>query len=105
MAARPWNKEEDVKRLIAAMAILAVVFVMGCQDTKKVTELQGQVDTQKQQITEYEGQVAKLTVERDSLQKIVTDAAAKAEAKGGKSGGKTGGKTSGGRTVTPPKKK
>jgi outer membrane murein-binding lipoprotein Lpp len=66
-----------VKRLIAAAAILAVVFVLGCQDTKKVTELQGQVDKQTQQITTMEGQVAQLTAERDSLAKLVADFQAK----------------------------
>ena len=66
-----------MRRLIAAAAILAVVFVIGCQDTKKVTELQGQVDKQTQQITEMEGTVVKLTAERDSLAKLVTDLMAK----------------------------
>jgi outer membrane murein-binding lipoprotein Lpp len=66
-----------VRRLIAAAAILAVVFVLGCQDTKKVTELQGKVDTMTQQITDMTGQVAKLTAERDSLVKVVTDLMAK----------------------------
>ena len=71
------HKEEDVKKLIAAAAILAVVFVLGCQDTKKVTELQGQVDKMTQQITDMTGQVAKLTAERDSLTKVATDLMAK----------------------------
>jgi len=66
-----------VRRLIAAAAILAVVFVIGCQDTKKVTELQGQVDKMTQQITDMTGQVAKLTAERDSLNKVVVDLMAK----------------------------
>jgi outer membrane murein-binding lipoprotein Lpp len=66
-----------VRRLIAAAAILAVVFVIGCQDTKKVTELQGKVDTMQQQITDMTGQVAKLTAERDSLNKVVVDLMAK----------------------------
>jgi outer membrane murein-binding lipoprotein Lpp len=80
---RPWpggheHKEEDVRRLIAAAAILAVVFILGCQDTKKVTELQGQVDKLNQQITEMQNVVvAKLTVERDSLAKLVADFQAK----------------------------
>ncbi len=77
-----------MKRLIAAAAILAVVFVLGCQDTKKVTELQGQIDKQTQQITEQDGQIAKLTAERDSLAKLVTDLQAKMPgAKGGTKGG------------------
>ena len=74
-----------MRKLIAAAAILAVVFVIGCQDTKKVTELQGKVDTMTQQITDMTGQVAKLTAERDSLGKVVTDLMAKLPpAKGGK---------------------
>jgi outer membrane murein-binding lipoprotein Lpp len=86
------QKEEDVRKLIAAAAILAVVLVVGCQDTKKVTELQGKVDTMTQQITDLNGQVAKLTVERDSLVKVATDLMAKLPpAKGGK-------------TTTPPAK-
>jgi outer membrane murein-binding lipoprotein Lpp len=71
------QKEEDVRKLIAAAAILAVVFVVGCQDTKKVTELQGKVDTMQQQITDMTGQVAKITAERDSLNKVVVDLMAK----------------------------
>jgi len=66
-----------VKKLIAAAAILAVVFVLGCQDTKKVTELQGQVDKLTQQVNDAGAQVAKLTTERDSLAKVVTDMMAK----------------------------
>jgi outer membrane murein-binding lipoprotein Lpp len=93
-----------VRKWIAAAAILAVVFVLGCQDTKKVTELQGQVDKMTQQITEMEGQVAKLTLERDSLAKMVTDLTAKLPpAKGGKP---TGTKPPTGKgTVKPPTKK
>jgi outer membrane murein-binding lipoprotein Lpp len=90
MAKGHGHKEEDVKRLIASAAILAVVFVLGCQDTKKVTELQGKVDTMTQQITDMTGQVAKLTVERDSLVKVVTDLTAKLPpVKGGKAIGGT----------------
>jgi outer membrane murein-binding lipoprotein Lpp len=83
-----------VRKLIAAAAILAVVFVLGCQDTQKVTELQGQVDKMTQQITDMTSQVAKLTAERDSLGKVVADLMAKMPpAKGGKAtGGTTGGK-------------
>jgi outer membrane murein-binding lipoprotein Lpp len=66
-----------VRKLIVTAAILAVVFVLGCQDTQKVTELQGQVDKMTQQITDLNGQVATLTAERDSLGKVVTDMMAK----------------------------
>jgi len=98
------TKEESMKRLIAAMAILAVVFVMGCQDTKKVTELQGQVDKYMQQITELEGQVGTLTMERDSLQNVVTEMAAKVPAaKGGSTGGTKPPTAKGG--LKPPTKK
>jgi outer membrane murein-binding lipoprotein Lpp len=72
-----------VRRLIVAAAILAVVFVLGCQDTKKVTELQGQVDKLNQQITELQSTVVvKLTAERDSLAKVLADMQAKYPAKG-----------------------
>jgi len=79
------HKEEDVRKLIAAAAILAVVFVLGCQDTKKVSELQGQVDKLNQQITELQSTVvAKLTVERDSLAKVLAELQAKYAPKSGK---------------------
>ena len=91
-----------MRRLIVAAAILAVVFVIGCQDTKKVTELQGQVDKLTQQITEMESQiVVKLTAERDSLAKLVAEYQAKYPAKGGTTKPPTGG----GGTVKPPTKK
>jgi outer membrane murein-binding lipoprotein Lpp len=99
------NKEEDVRKLIAAAAILAVVFVIGCQDTKKVTELQGQVDKLTQQITEMESQVlVKLTAERDSLAKLVVELQAKLPAaKGGTT--KPPANKGGGNPVKPPTKK
>ena len=94
-----------MRRLIAAAAILAVVFVVGCQDTKKVTELQGQVDKQTQQITELQSTVVvKLTAERDSLAKVLADMQAKYP-------GATGGtkpptnKGTGGGGLKPPTKK
>lgn len=91
-----------MKRLIAAAAILAVVFVIGCQDTQKVTELQGQVDKLNQQITEMQTVVvAQLTAERDSLAKLVVDLQAKMPAKGGTTKPPTGG----GGTLKPPTKK
>ena len=98
------HKEEDVRKLIAAAAILAVVFVIGCQDTQKVAELQGQVDQLTQKITEMESTVVvKLTAERDSLAKLVVDLQAKMPAKGTTPGTKP--PTGGGGTVKPPTKK
>lgn len=95
-----------MKRLIAAMAILAVVFVMGCQDTKKVTELQGQVDKYMQQITELEGQVTVLTAEKDSLVKVIDEMIAKTPAaKGGKTGSTPTTPTTKGGGLKPPTKK
>ena len=94
-----------MRKLIAAAAILAVVLVVGCQDTKKVTELQGQVDKLTQQITELQGTViVKLTAERDSLAKLVLDFQAKYPAKGSTKP-PTGKGTGGGGTVKPPTKK
>jgi len=95
-----------VRKLIAAAALLAVVFVVGCQDTKKVTELQGTVDKMTQQITDLTGQVAKLTATNDSLTKAMTDSMAKMHpVKAGKTmGAPTGTKTGGtAPTSKPPK--
>lgn len=86
-----------MKRLIAAAAILAVVFVMGCQDTNKVTELQGQVDKLTQQLTERDSvTIVKLTAEKDSLQKLVVELQAKLP------GAKVPAKTGGGNVQTNP---
>jgi outer membrane murein-binding lipoprotein Lpp len=71
------HKEEDVRKLIAAAAILAVVFVLGCQDTQQVTELQGQLDKANQQITELTGQLQVVTAEKDSIAKVLMDMQAK----------------------------
>lgn len=70
-------KEEDVRKLIAAAAILAVVFVLGCQDTQTVTKLQGQVDEMEKQITEMTGQLQVVTAEKDSIAKVLMDMQAK----------------------------
>jgi outer membrane murein-binding lipoprotein Lpp len=77
------KKEVHVRKLVAAMAILAVVFVIGCQDTKKVTELQGQVDKLTQELDQAKTDLATKTVECDSLTKVITDMTAKAPAKSG----------------------
>lgn len=66
-----------MRRVLAAVAVVAILFAIGCQDTKKLTALQGQVDQQQQQITQLTSQVGMLTAERDSLQKVLTDMAAK----------------------------
>jgi len=94
-----------VRKLIAAAAILAVVFVVGCQDTKKVTELQGQVDKMTQQINDMTGQVQKLTAQNDSLAKALADTTAKLHpVKGAKpTGGTTGAKTPTAPTNKPPR--
>ena len=92
-----------MRRLIAAAAILAVVFVIGCQDTQKVTELQGQVDKLTQQVTDMTAQVAKITAERDSLNKVVVDLMAKLPPV--KGGTMTKPPSGGGSTVKPPTKK
>jgi peptidoglycan hydrolase CwlO-like protein len=88
------------------VAILAVAFVVGCQDTKKVTELQGQLDKANLQITELQGQLQKVTAEKDSLAKVITDMQAKQPAtKGGGGGGGGSKKTGGGGNLKPPTKK
>lgn len=91
-----------MRKLIAAAALLAVVFVLGCQDTQKVTELQGTVDKLTQQVTDLSAQVTTLTAERDSVVKLVTDLQAKLpQPKGGTVKPPAGG----GGTVKPPTKK
>ncbi|MBM3331088.1 hypothetical protein FJY68_04450 [candidate division WOR-3 bacterium] len=95
-----------MRKLIAAAAILAVVFVLGCQDTKKVTELQGQVDKMTQQITDMTAQVTTLTAERDSLNKVVVDLMAKLPpVKGGTMTKPPVSKAPGAGTLKPPTKK
>ena len=97
------HKEEDVRKLIAAAAILAVVFVLGCQDTQKVTELQGQLDKANQQITELTGQLQMVTAEKDSIAKVLMDMQAKKPAaKGTKTVVKT---PAGAKKAAPPTKK
>jgi hypothetical protein len=102
--ARSRGKEEDVRIAVAALALLAVVFVVGCQDTKKVTELQGQLDKANQQLTELQGQLTKVTAEKDSLAKVITDMTAAKGAKLPPANKKTGA-TGGTKTLPPPVKK
>jgi hypothetical protein len=102
------GKEEVVRKLIAAVSILAVVFVVGCQDTKKVTEIQGQLDKANQQITDLQTQLTTITAEKDSLAKVIVDmTAAKGAAKGGglQGGTKKSGGGTGGGALKPPTKK
>lgn len=91
-----------MRKLIAAAALLAVVFVLGCQDTQKVTELQGTVDKLTQQVTDLNAQVTTLTAERDSVVKLVTDLQAKLPAP---KGGVVKPPAGGGGAVKPPTKK
>jgi outer membrane murein-binding lipoprotein Lpp len=75
-----------VRKLVAALAILSVVFVIGCQDTKKVTELQGQVDKLTQELDQAKMDLAKKTAECDSLAKVIADMSAKTPAAKGTKG-------------------
>ncbi len=75
------QKEEDVKKILAAVALIAMVALVGCQDTKKVTELQGQLDQSTQKLTEMEGQVTQLTAEKDSLMQVIINLTAKTPVK------------------------
>ncbi len=74
-----------MRKLVAALAILAVVLVIGCQDTKKVTELQGQVDKLTQELDQAKMDLAKKTAECDSLAKVIVDMSAKTPAPKGSS--------------------
>ncbi len=93
-----------MRKLIAAAALLAVVFVLGCQDTQKVAELQGQVDKLTQQVSQDSTTIAKLTTERDSLNKVVVELMAKLPAAKGGTMKPPASKGTGG-TVKPPTKK
>ena len=54
-----------MKKLFPLALLASVLLVAGCQDTKKVAELQKQVNKLTQQ-------VADLTAERDSLNEVIT---------------------------------
>lgn len=78
-----------MKKILAAVALVAIVALVGCQDTKKVTELQGQLDQANQKLTELETNVQTLTAERDSLQTVIGDMMAKTPAKPPRTGSGT----------------
>jgi len=76
--------------------VIALLFVVaGCPGQQKVADLEKQVSDQQMKLTELEGQVQKLTAERDSLAKLVTELQQTGKpprkAGGGGSGGSTGG--------------
>jgi len=73
-----------VRKALAAFAIVALLFVMaGCPGGQKVKDLEAQVETQQQTISELEGKVQTLTVEKDSLQKVIVELEKKVPAKSG----------------------
>jgi outer membrane murein-binding lipoprotein Lpp len=61
-----------MKKLFPIALLASMLLVAGCHDTKKVTQLQEQVDKLTLQVTDLTDQVAKLTAERDSLSKVIT---------------------------------
>ena len=62
-------------RLMAASALAVdlVILVAGCPGGQKVSDLEAQVQDAQQKIAELEGTVQTLTMERDSLQKLVDE--------------------------------
>jgi len=78
--------------VLAAVAVLSLLFVIGCPQGTKTAELEAQVQQQQETITGMETQIQTLTAERDSLMKVITEM----QAKGGTqktpgTGGSTGG--------------
>jgi len=61
-----------VKKLFPLALLASMLLVNGCQDTKKVTQLQEKVDKLTLQVSDLNDHVAKLTAERDSLNKVIT---------------------------------
>lgn len=92
-----------MKKVLTAVTLVAIVALIGCQDTKKVTELQGQLDQANQKLTEMEGQVAKLTAERDSLAGVIKEMEAKKPAAPAKAPAKQPGGTQPAPTGKPPR--
>lgn len=85
-----------MRKAAVALSVIALLFVVaGCPGQQKVADLEKQVSDQQMKLTELEGQVQKLTAERDSLAKLVTELQQTGKpprkAGGGGSGGSTGG--------------
>jgi outer membrane murein-binding lipoprotein Lpp len=91
-------EKEEAMRLMAAsaLAVALVILVAGCPGGQKVSDLEAQVQDAQQKIAELEGMVQTLTMERDSLQKLVD------EKMGGGKPPKTGREP--GKQITPSKK-
>lgn len=91
-----------MRKVVAGFAVIALLLVVaGCPNPQQITDLQKQVADAQMQITELEGTMQRLTVERDSLQTLVTELTAKKTTT--QSGTKT--TTPGGREALPPTKK
>lgn len=86
-----------MRKAAVVLSVIALLFVVaGCPGQQKVADLEKQVSDQQMKLTELEGQVQKLTAERDSLAKLVTEwqqtgKPPRQATGGGSSGGSTGG--------------
>ena len=90
-----------MKQIAVGVGLLALMLVVaGCPNPPKVTELEAQVQAQTDKIAELEGQVQQLTVERDSLMKVIAEMGEQ----GGSKPPRTGGGSTGGGTTPPPGK-
>ncbi len=95
-----------MRKAAVALSVIALLFVVaGCPGQQKVADLEKQVSDQQMKLTELEGQVQKLTAERDSLAKLVAELqepAGKKPGQTGRSGGTGGtGGTGGGQSGKP----
>ncbi len=88
-----------MKKALAGLAVLSLLFVIGCPAGGDTAELEEKVKVQQEKITELEKQVEMLTMERDSLATVITEME---QGSSGQTGGTTGGQTGG--TTPPPGK-
>jgi hypothetical protein len=89
-----------MKQIAAGIALVAMLAVMaGCPGGQNTADLEAQVQAQQGKIAELEGQVQQLTMERDSLMKVIADMGEE----GGSKPPRTGGGSTGGTTPPPGK--
>ena len=62
-----------MKKTLAVLAVLSLLFVIGCPQGTKTAELQAQVQQQQDSILVLEKQVQTLTAGRDSLMKVIAE--------------------------------
>ena len=95
------TKEEVVRKALTAVAVLSLLFVIGCPMGGDTAALDEKIENQTEKITELEGTIEGLTAEKDSLMKVIEEMGAKSGGSSGgskppRTGGSGGGQTGGG---------